>query len=37
MSVLGGEYKEVPIGSVHGNEWNPNVMKDKEFDRDWET
>jgi ParB/RepB/Spo0J family partition protein len=33
MSVLGGEYKEVAIDLIHGNEWNPNVMKDKEFDR----
>lgn len=33
MSALGGEYKEIGIGLIHGNPWNPNVMKDKEFDR----
>ena len=33
MSVLGGEYQEIEIDSCVGNEWNPNVMKDREFDR----
>lgn len=33
MSVLGGEYREIEVEDVRGNPWNPNVMKDREFDR----
>lgn len=30
---LGGEYVELDIGLLEANAWNPNQMKDKEFDR----
>ena len=32
-SSLGGEYKEISVGEIEANQWNPNQMKDKEFDR----
>ena len=32
-SVLGGEYREIPIDKVEAQSTNPNVMKDREFSR----
>jgi len=33
MSNLGGKYEEIAIELIEENEWNPNMMRDKEFDR----
>ena len=31
--MLGGDYCEVGTDEIRANPWNPNMMKEKEFDR----